>query len=278
MKISTFSAQQFESRHNLGFCPKKYSTFKYGNKTVAREFGYELGEKFVHSTVYRELQNEFDLSLVPMVVSSAPYKFIPTASFSLKDYFVHKFNCFHALKFGKSVEDFKVFRAHSYHDDYGSMSKAARDQAITSDDFYIDAQFIQGKILVFIDDIKITGSHQTRIESLLKVNNFDGRVVFLYYAELIGEDEPQIENYLNLHVINSLRDINKIIREDEFLFNTRVVKFILNRDETEFENFIHFQSRKFNETLLHFALGNEYFKEPRYQKNFKKLVEYVNNK
>jgi hypothetical protein len=277
MKIFSFSAQQFESQQNLKFCLDKYSRFKYGDRSVAREFGYELGEKFLHSTVYHTLQQELDLSEIPIVISSAPYKFIPTASFALKDYFVHEFNRSHAIKFGKSIEDIKIFRQHSYHDDYGSMTKEDRDKAITSEDFYIDEHFIQNKILLFIDDIKITGSHQSRIETLLQSINFTGHVIFLYYAELIGTEPPQIENYLNLYAINDLRDINKIIRESEFLFNTRVVKFILHANPGDFKTFIGFQSIRFNETLLHYAIGNEYFKEPKYQTNLNTLLLHLNH-
>lgn len=275
MKISTFSAQQFRNRNNLGFCPIKYSNFKYGSKSSAREFGYELGSKFLQSTVYKKLQKEFDLTETSITISSAPYKFIPTASFALKDYFVHEFNRLHALKFGKSIEDIKVFRQHSYHDDYGAMSKEDRNKAITSDDFYIDEIFIQNKILFFIDDVKITGAHQSRIEKLLQKVKFKGRIVFLFYAELVGAEGPQIESFLNRNAIIDLNDINKIIREDEFFFNTRVVKFILYTDCSDFETFIRYQSVKFNETLLHYAIGNEYFKEPKYRTNLQKLLIHL---
>lgn len=276
MRVSTFSARQFENRHSLEFSAAKYSAFKYGSKSAAREFGYELGVKFLQSAVYQNLQNEFDLTETSVIVSSAPYKFIPTASFALKDYFIHEFNLSHAVKFGKSIEDIKVFRQHSYHDDYGAMNKEDRDKAITSDDFYIDEIFIRNKILFFIDDVKITGAHQSRIEKLLRTISFTGQIVFLFYAELVGTEAPQIESFLNRNAIEDLTDINKIIREDEFLFNTRVVKFILNADSIDFETFIRYQSVKFNETLLHYAVGNEYFKESKYQANLRKLFAYLN--
>lgn len=275
MKTTVFSAQQFESRDNLGFSPEKYSRFKYGSKSAAREFGYELGRKFLQSRVYRDLQADFDLSHVPIVVSSAPYKFTPTASLALKDYFVHEFNKSHALQFGQSTQEIKIYRAHSYFDDYGSMSKEDRSRAITADDFYVDQKFIESKILFSIDDVRITGSHQDRIETLLRSVNFRGQVVFLFYAEMIGEEEPQIETFLNRYAINNLTDVNKIIREDEFTFNTRVVKFILQNDSNDFMTFIEFQSEKFNETLLHYSIGNEYFKDARLHGNLAALKSFL---
>lgn len=275
MIIHTFSARQFNNRQDLKFCSEKYSKFKYGSKSVAREFGYELGKKFLDSPIYQELQRKFDLSQVPVIVSSAPYKFTPTASHALKDYFVHAFNKTHAFKFSKSIEEIKIYRAHSYFDDYGSMSREERDNAITSDDFYIDKKLIENKILFLIDDIKITGSHQARIEKLLNSANFDGQVVFLFYAELIGQEDPKIESYLNRKAIKDLKDINEIIREDEFIFNTRVVKFILQSNSADFLTFIRFQSKRFNETLLHYSIGNEYFKDPAFQINLLTLRTYL---
>lgn len=275
MIIHTFSAQKFPNRLGLDFCPEKYSQFKYGSKNTAREFGYELGRKFLDSSLYLELQNKYDLSQTPIIVSSAPYKFTPTASFALKDYFVHEFNKVHALKFDRSIEEMKIYRAHSYFDEYDSMSKEARDLAITSDDFYIDKDFIEGKILFLIDDIKITGSHQIRIEQLLRSVEFSGEVVFLFYAELTGEEEPQFEGFLNRKAIKDLKNISEIVREDEFIFNTRVVKFILQSTPAEFTTFIQFQSRRFNETLLHYAIGNEYFKDKAFRENILKLQSYI---
>lgn len=275
MRISVFSAQQFVSPGNLGFSPEKYSRFKYGSKSAAREFGHEMGRKFLQSQIYQDLQTNFDLSQVPIIVASAPYKFTPTASFALKDYFVHEFNKAHALQFGQSTQEIKIYRAHSYYDDYSSMTKEDRSKAITSDDFYIDQKFVKGKVLFSVDDIRITGSHQDRIEALLKSVNFKGQVVFLFYAELIGKEEPQIETFLNRYAINNLTDINKIIREDEFTFNTRVVKFILQSNPNDFTTFIQFQSERFNETLLHYAVGNEYFNDANLSTNLSTLRLYL---
>lgn len=275
MIIHSFSARQFNSAQELNFCPEKYSKFKYGSKSIAREFGHELGKSFLNSSIYADLQRNFDLHKVPILVSSAPYKFIPTASSALKDYFVHAFNRSHAIKFSKSIEEIKIYRAHSYFDDYGSMSREDRDNAINSDDFSVDKNLTETEILILIDDIKITGSHQARIEKLLKSANFKGQAVFLFYAELVGEESPQVETFLNRNGIEDLKDINEIIREDEFLFNTRVVKFILQSDSADFTTFMQFQSKRFNETLLHYSIGNEYFKEPAFQENLLQLRNHL---
>ena len=100
----------------------------------------------------------------------------------------------------------------------------------------------------------------------------------MFFAELIGKEEPQIETFLNRYAINNLTDINKIIREDEFTFNTRVVKFMLQSNPADFTTFIQFQSERFNETLLHYAIGNEYFNDANLSTNLSTLRLHLDQK
>jgi hypothetical protein len=272
MKTYSFSAQKFTSLSDAGFNPIDYSRLKYGSKRIARKFGVELGKEFLNHLIqnqelYSQIQNK------TVVISSAPYKYIPVASTILKDYFISAFNNIWAEN-NPSVQDLKVFRGHSYNEDYGAMTEEQRDKAIGSDSFYIDKEFIKNKILFFIDDVKITGSHERRIKKLLEDYDFDGIVVFLYYAEFVGESHPNIENQLNFAYVKDLLSINHIIRNDEFIFNTRVTKFILSANFEEFKNFINYQSKTFRNTLLTYLYGNEYHKLPEFKQN----VEYLKSK
>jgi hypothetical protein len=272
MKVEKFSTVVFENRKQAYFA-SQYSKFKYGSKKYAREFGHLLGLAFAKSDVYANLLKSYDLKKIKVAVSAAPYKFVPTASFHLKDYFLHKFNRIHVASTGNSVEDFKIFRGHSYDEDYGLMSSEERDKAITADDFYLDLNFIKDKILISVDDIRITGSHERRINGLLAKHGFKNEVIHIYFAELIDQSDPTIESYLNLYSIKSLNDVEKIIVNDEFLFNTRVIKYILSAEHGQFKDFIRLRNWKFLDTLLHYAYGNEYFKTEKYIKNLHFLEE-----
>lgn len=267
MKTFSFSAKKFTSMDELGFSAEDYSKLKYGSKRVARIFGVELGKAFLQ---YIKLGVEPLIQGSEVVVSSAPYKFIPVASTILKDYFISSFNRVWA-ETNPSVQDLKVFRGHSYNADYGAMTEEDRDKAINSDSFYIDANFIKGKVLFFIDDVKITGSHERRIKALLESVGFDGIVVFLYYAEYKGKGHPNIENQLNFAFVKNLLSINYIIQNDEFIFNTRVTKYILSAGSDEFKNFIDHQTKTFRNTLLTYTYGNEYHKIYEFQHNINYL-------
>lgn len=277
MKILKYSANKFTNLRNINFFAEDYSKFKYGSKTISRKFGKDLGHSFVNALLFnyrRDIDDE--LLNKDIIICSAPYKFIPVASTALKDYFVSVFNSYRAID-NNPIIDLKVFRGHSYNDDYGAMTEEQRTHAITSDDFYIDGNIIKDKVLFFIDDIRITGSHERRIESLLKNVGFDGTVVFIYYAELMSSSivHPNIENELNYAFVKNILDIDWIIKNEEFIFNTRVVKYILKQSSDIFETFIQYQSEIFRETLLTYLMGNAYHKLEDFKHNFQILNKYI---
>jgi hypothetical protein len=277
MQIFKFSAKTFNGIGDIPFSKTEYSKFKHGSKRVGRIFGKELALQFLKSKVYEQLILISEKKEV--VICSAPYKYIPVASTLLKDYFYSEFNN-EWSETRSPIIDLKVFRGHSYNDDYGSMAVEGREAAINADDFHIDKEFIKDKILLFIDDIRITGSHEKRIIKLLEKNEFNGKVFFIYYAELNSNTNahPNIENELNYAFVESLLDINSIIKDDEFIFNTRVVKFILNSKSIEFKAFISFQSKVFQKTLLTYLQGNNYHKIDSFRRNYEHLIEILKQK
>jgi hypothetical protein len=274
MRIFKFSSNYFENISDLSFSSIEYSKFKYGSKRVASDFGKELGTSFLLSEEHQFLLNNIDNK--KLIISSAPYKFIPTASNMLKDYFYAEFNNIWSLKNITAI-DLKVFREHSYNDDYGSLNADLRKLAINSDDFHIDKFIILGNTIIFIDDIRITGSHENRIISLLEKNDFDGDVYFLYFAELNNPQKinPNIENELNYSFVKNIFDIDYIIKKDDFIFNTRAIKFILKSNPNDFILFINSQTKLFQKSLLTNLQGNDYHKIDEFKENFNYLLSVL---
>ena len=268
ISIYRFSVHQFTDKDNLTFSAIEYSKFKHGSKALSQKLGQELAGKFLKSAEFKHFcQNTFSHKVV---ICSAPWKNIPVASTALKDFFISDFNPIWCID-NHAVEDLKVHRAHSYNEDYGAMSKEQREKAITSDDFSIDNIFIKGKVLFFIDDIIITGAHERRIKSLLETVGFEGLVVFLYYAEYRGEDNPAIENELNYAFMKNLSDMDYIIKNEDIIFNTRLIKFMLNSPYDEFKHFISHQSSRFCSSLQMHIIGNEYHHIEQFKRNYEQL-------
>jgi hypothetical protein len=243
-----------------------YSKFKHGSKNVARKFGKGLAKKIIEENFLEGIKN--------LIIYPAPYKNIPTASSALKDYLLASLSM-DFLNKGISVKEGKIYRQYSYDDDYGQMNREERDKAISSDIFSIDKNFIDPTdTLVFIDDIKITGSHEQRIKELLEREEITNPVMFIYLYEYTGEDAVT-EHRLNHHSVNNLKDVNDIIRNDKFIFNTRVIKYILKADISEFVNFIDYQSDIFQETLFRYSVLNDYHQNEKYRMNFDILHNIV---
>jgi hypothetical protein len=272
----SFSCHQITSKEDIPFSIEDYSRFKYGSKKIARIFGRELADAYVLSDEYKHC----DLDSCRIVVLSSPYSFIPTATYAMKDYFVARLN-FHLIMSDRHpVQECKVVREHSYIEDYGEMSADRRGELISREKFHTDREFLKDKHLIFLDDIKITGAHQKGMEEMIyrlgisKYSDYS----FLYYAELINPGvDPALENHLNYAHIKDLIGLNDLIHNDEFMFNTRNVKFMLGSHPGEFNMFIAYQSKAFRETLFTCVIGNSYHMVPDYKINFNVLKRLVTN-
>lgn len=266
----TFSLHKITDDKRFTFSAKKYSKFKFGSKSVSREFGYTLGKSFCEE-VLPHLHG-------PFVVLSSPYCFIPTATFAMKDYFVRIVNNYLVENNLPVLEEAKIHRTITYKEDYGELSKEERFALIQNDGFHIDVEFIRNKTLILLDDVKITGSHERVIERMLAENHLDNDRVYVYFGELVNpEVDPKVENVLNYAFVKNLLDLDKIIKNDEFILNTRIVKYILNSKEEEVIPFLNYQKLELLKSIYHLAIGNSYHTIPEYKKNLTYLKNLIND-
>lgn len=261
--LETFSLHKVDSETDFPFDPTEYSRFKFGSKNASKDFGKALGEAFCKEV----LPNLPD----PIVIISSPYCFIPTATFAMKDYFLKEVNNWLVENDRPVVNETRIHRTITYKEDYGALSAEDRMKLISGDSFHIDADFVEGKSLILLDDIKITGSRERVVENTIqKFGLEDHHRVYTYFAELTNPDIcPTIENFFNYAFVKSIFDVEEIIDGccDSFMFNTRVVKYLLCSPHEEFIQFINNTSDNFAETLYHLAIGNSYHTVDDYQEN-----------
>ncbi|MDR2809567.1 MAG: phosphoribosyltransferase family protein [Tannerellaceae bacterium] len=269
--IIRFSLHEICSPHEFSFIPEEYSKFKHGAENIAQQYGYALADSFTTHCFSHHYRGE------PIVVLSSAYSHIPTASFYMKNYFVDKLNGYLFDKGYPVVEEAKIYRTVSYREDYGEMSAEQRYNLIRGDTFYIDKEFLKGKQLVFLDDIKITGTHEWIILNMLNQYDLSNTCYMLYFAELIDKSiPPNIENRLNYAYVKSLDEIDTLIKNEQFHFNTRVVKLILNSQDHLFDRFIEKQDIQFIRNLYYKSIGNDYFKFSKYLRNLNQLTNLCN--
>jgi hypothetical protein len=272
-----YSLHKISHSNNFPFDANAYSRFKFGDDYAAAIFGIALAKGFIKN----HLAGKTNVGQI--VVISSPYSFIPTATFALKDHFVGELNKWLAGENEPVVQETKIHRSITYKEDYGELDAEQRMNLISKDVFHIDTSFLKNKLLVFLDDIKITGSHERMITKMLHDFNVSNEVYLLYYAELINTHiHPSVENTLNYYSVKSIFDLKNIIHQERFRINTRLVKYILNCPEDQFIIFMQEQDTYFSNLLYNMAIGNGYHLIEAYARNLatlQNLVSYdqVNN-
>jgi hypothetical protein len=266
----TYSLHKISNEKYFGFHPDDYSRFKFGDEAVAKNFGEALADGFISKHLScTEITPQ-------LVVVSSPYSFIPTATFAMKNYFVFRLNRWLAERGRPVVQETKVHRTITYKEDYGELNAAERLQLIGNDSFHIDAAFLQDKTIIFLDDIRITGSHERMIMKMAGEYRLANPIYLLYFAELINTAiHPNIENTLNYHCVKSVFDLQPIIQSSSFFINTRIVKYILNCEGNAFRIFIQAQTEAFINLLYNMALGNGYHTIEAYQTNLHFIQLYL---
>lgn len=259
---TSYSLHKITDKDNCPFNETAYSEFKFGNKEYAKEFAKELFAGFISQ--YGELL----LSAEEIVILPSPYLSIPTASNFLCHYFKARLNNFLFENNKKAGIESKIYRNQTYVTDYGNLDFEERLKLISNDTYYLDRNFIEGKLCIFVDDIKITGSHEHTVNRILKQFNVSGDFLFVYFAELINKEiHPNIENYYNYFSIKNVQDIVALINKENFQFNTRIVKFILKLDESEFLYLTANIPKHQSDELFHLAISNNYHQITEYQSN-----------
>lgn len=258
----SYSLHKITSKSNLTFNPSDYSWFKFGDKDFAKKFAKELFDGFIISNSEKILeQNE-------IIILPSPYLSIPTASNFLCFYFKEFLNKFLFENNKKAAIESKIYRNQTYVTDYGNLDFEERVKLISNDTYYIDKEFIKGKFCLFLDDIKITGSHEHTVNKILSQYDVKGDFFFIYFAELVNKDiHPNIENYFNYFSVKGIEEIIDVVNRKNFQFNTRIVKYILNLNEDELTLLLNSINSIRREELFLLSISNNYHQIREYNKN-----------
>jgi len=269
--FQSFALHQIADAGDLAFNPADYSRFKFGDMQVTRAFGEAICEQFVRS------HGDLLLSHDEIVLVPSPYNYIPTASFHLSSVIKDGLNRFLYQHGRKSLMDSKIHRYKTYSVDYGNLNFEERINLISTDTYHLDQHFLSKRLCLFVDDIKITGSHEIVIKNLIEKAGLKGDFVFLYFAELVNKSiAPNFENYLNYYFVKGLNEIDTIVHDGHFEFNTRVIKYILGSERGRFTDFADRHAPSFLRKIILYSIGNNYHLMPEYKDNLNQLIKQTN--
>lgn len=265
-KITSLATHYISDENNFGFSAKEYSKFKFGSSSIGNKFGKDLFEKLINSK-NRELK-AYD----KIYVFTSPYDFIPTATNTIFESFFDKLS--KRLTSKCVVEKRKIHRNTTYTNDYGALSKDQRMKLISNDSFNLKNDFKGNELLIFIDDIKITGSHEFVVKKTLKENRIKNDIFLIYHAILDNKNiDPTFENYLNYSYVKDVNEILKIYNESDFVLNTRFTKYILQLSDSDINYFLSCIKKDGLEAIILASKGNGYDKFPEYTRNLKKIIK-----
>lgn len=264
-KYTQFNVHNFSNLETAKFSPQEYSRLKFGSDVAAKKLGYELATEFfaAHSDII--LANQ-------CVVIPSPYNFVPNAATVMTRHFINKLNELSVHASGQHVEQSIIHRKVSYTNDYGFLSKEKRRGLIDNDSFYLNRAFLEGKVLFFVDDVKITGTHEDKLVQILEHERVPNQAVFIYYARYHG-NSPAIEGELNFASIKTIEDLIELMKEANHQVIIRPIKFLLSQHKQVLKDILMKVNDNVLDNLYYGSLAEGYYTIPKYQLNFAVIVD-----
>jgi hypothetical protein len=212
---------------SLPFTAAWYSRYKYGSVTATESFAEALGAAFG--------DRRPELARTPrLLMTSSPYSHVPTAAASLARRLRPVLNAARARHGLPPVPLVQVDRIMTSAGDYGTLSAQARDRRMAANTLSF-RRFRPGQVrdahLLIVDDVRVTGAHQ---RCLMRASDGLplGARTFLYIAAFAGPSgdcfDPTQEDTLNHAAVRTLDDLAEIVESNDFAWNVRVCKFVLN--------------------------------------------------
>jgi PRTase ComF-like len=211
----------------LPFSPERYSRYKYGSVAAAEAFAQALGAAVV--------ERHPELACAPrLLMTSSPYTYVPTAATTLARRLQPVLNAARARCGLPRAPFVQVDRVTPAAGDYGTLSAAAREGRMAANALSF-GRFSPARVrdaqLLIVDDVRVTGAHQRCLMRASDELPLTARA-FLYLASFGsppgGGLDPTQEDALNHAAVRSLDDLAGIVEADDFAWNVRVCKFVLD--------------------------------------------------
>jgi hypothetical protein len=263
-----FAPHYFGSLDALPFDGIAYSQMKFGSDKIARLFGYEMADVvFADPTMKAILAG-------PCVAVSAPATTVPIAATMLLAHFLNRLNSLLDQAGMEPVEWTHVHRNFGFNDTYASADYKERMAALSADDTFINHRYVEGKTIIWVDDVVVTGAHEHRMENFIRGEGLDNPLVFVAYARYTG-NEPSTEMTLNHYSIKDAWDILMISGQKGFRVTTRSIRLILKQSPEDFDLFVDRAERAYLEDLYNCAIVKRYSVHEDYLRNFAILRKIV---
>jgi hypothetical protein len=266
-----WSGSAFVDQHGADFDALAYSRFKYGDGTIARAYANSLCTLFLQN--YADWLGAEEL---PVFTGSA-YKALPTAAQHILSAFVEELE--DRCHLPNPIEQLHIHRMELSETDFSYLSLERRKLALAKNRFALPSgESVDGRRVVVIDDIRVTGAHEDNLRQLLLTEGAS-EVYFLYVAEadaISFATEPELEYRLNQCAVPNLEALLACVQSDDFRLNARVAGYLMRYPDSARLTQFFAQLHPLLLSELHTSMLAEGFQQiPAFAKNWQVLEEAV---
>ena len=225
------SPEQGRLRTMVGedFDVAEYSRFKYGDAEVADCYAAELTE------MLEESGHLARSGTPPPVITTAPFKFLATASFELAKQIQRRLNVRLSASDGDRVELVPLHMRYVDASNYSARSHDDRNRIQREAGLHVAEGDIRGRQVLLVDDAVVSGAAEARAVKVL-TDAGGASVIGAYVVEVdqdSGRRQPQIEDELNQAFVHDLDSLLEIFCHQRVVLNIRTVKYVLSWPDHE---------------------------------------------
>lgn len=254
------AVHNFETLDSTDFDVRDYSELKFGSDRAAKKLGYQLADK-----LYQE-HKDLLVSNQCVIIPSA-FNVVEIAATIMARHCMNRLNDLLTREGHHMVQWTTMHRTMSYIQDYSYMTAEDRKILLAADKLYINRDFVVDKVLLFVDDVTITGTHEDKIKAFMGASNITNTHMFCYYARYTG-NQADIEAQLNLSGVKTVDDYVNLVREPNHHLVVRAVRFLLDAPVETLTQAIKKLDKDFIQKFYYACLAKEYDKIPGYRKGF----------
>jgi hypothetical protein len=245
-----------------------YSQYKYGCGMAARALAAQLFHS-VRSRFAEWLQEG------PVYVTASAYKAVPTAAQQICDEFVRLLDAYLLWQNGRHALPFRIERRTVFEGDYGKLEQTERE-ALMQQNLLCCNTDLQGCRVVVIDDVRITGSHERRVQQLMLAAGVDELLSLFIGKNLQPDTNGAVEHVLNHQWLHSLRQLRELMQRPHWQVNARVCKYLLSHpDIDQLLNFWLTVPPQQQQSILHAMDADGYSSMPAYAATYARLAAHV---
>ncbi|MBK7842897.1 MAG: hypothetical protein IPJ71_04265 [Bdellovibrionales bacterium] len=262
-----------------------YNLLKLGLTSAIRNIATKMANSLEESTHF---QRAVLAASGKIAVTPSAYGSTPTAAFYLREVVFDLLSQRHPEW---DIKKIRIVREGGFSSsDYGTADTAGRERMMNERRLSLnpqDTEVVKGRLVLVVDDSRISGKHEIKIDDFLSSRDI-GSVVFSYFYQFSNQfrqELPSLESELNHGFFGNLKELNDYLESnplDKMLITARNLKFVLDKknmdgeQKHELERFFTLAGTEFLLSLYREATSTDgYYRLPQYREAFYFLEQYL---